>query len=200
MTVYRPELHVTAERGILEGPAGVFRSGDEDSRVWHMFYQYRPTPDAPSRWGHEMSEDDPFSWLDCSDVIAPAGGETNVRAGSVTASGDGVDLYFSSETAAGNTVQIAHVAHVDELCGDDEDDDLAAAERVGAVVEVVAEGVPPGLGTPIYGKLDGELAAAMMSINAVKGVEIGDGFASVAQKAWLQPCVIATQAGSTAPP
>lgn len=135
MTVYRPELHVTAERGILEGPAGVFRSGDEDSRVWHMFYQYRPTPDAPSRWGHEMSEDDPFSWLDCSDVIAPAGGETNVRAGSVTASGDGVDLYFSSETAAGNTVQIAHVAHVDELCGDDEDDDLAAAERVGAVVE-----------------------------------------------------------------
>jgi len=47
---------------------------------------------------------------------------------------------------------------------------------VGAVVEIVAEGVPPGLGAPIYGKLDSELAAALMGINAVKGVEIGDGF------------------------
>jgi chorismate synthase len=53
-----------------------------------------------------------------------------------------------------------------------------AGSSVGAVVEVVAEGVPPGLGAPIYGKLDSDLAAAMMSINAVKGVEIGDGFAA----------------------
>ncbi|MBZ6076231.1 chorismate synthase [Microvirga puerhi] len=51
---------------------------------------------------------------------------------------------------------------------------------IGAVIEVVAEGVPPGLGAPIYGKLDSELAAALMSINAVKGVEIGDGFAAAA--------------------
>src|SRR5258708_21914776 len=49
---------------------------------------------------------------------------------------------------------------------------------IGAVIEIVAEGVPPGLGAPIYAKLDGELAAAMMSINAVKGVEIGAGFAA----------------------
>ena len=47
---------------------------------------------------------------------------------------------------------------------------------IGAVIEVVAEGVPPGLGAPIYAKLDGELASALMGINAVKGVEIGDGF------------------------
>ena len=47
---------------------------------------------------------------------------------------------------------------------------------IGAVIEVVAEGVPAGLGAPIYAKLDGDLAAALMSINAVKGVEIGDGF------------------------
>ncbi|HEU01435.1 MAG TPA: chorismate synthase, partial [Aurantimonas coralicida] len=47
---------------------------------------------------------------------------------------------------------------------------------VGAVVEVVAEGVPAGLGAPIYGKLDSDIAANLMSINAVKGVEIGDGF------------------------
>ncbi|GJE28212.1 chorismate synthase [Methylobacterium organophilum] len=51
---------------------------------------------------------------------------------------------------------------------------------IGAVIEVVAEGVPPGLGAPLYGKLDADLAAAMMSINAVKGVEIGDGFAAAA--------------------
>src|SRR3546814_14881315 len=46
----------------------------------------------------------------------------------------------------------------------------------GAVVEVVAHGVPPGLGSPVYDKLDADLAKAMMSINAVKGVEIGAGF------------------------
>ena len=55
-----------------------------------------------------------------------------------------------------------------------------SGDSVGAKVVAVADGVPPGWGEPIYGKLDGELAAAMMSINAVKGVEIGDGFASVA--------------------
>jgi len=48
----------------------------------------------------------------------------------------------------------------------------------GAVIEIVAEGVPPGLGAPVYGKLDSELAAALMSINAVKGVEIGAGMAA----------------------
>jgi chorismate synthase len=57
-----------------------------------------------------------------------------------------------------------------------------SGDSVGARVDVVADGVPPGWGEPIYGKLDGELAAALMSINAVKGVEIGDGFASAAQK------------------
>jgi chorismate synthase len=51
---------------------------------------------------------------------------------------------------------------------------------VGAVIEVVAENVPGGLGAPVYGKLDADLAGALMSINAVKGVEIGDGFATAA--------------------
>lgn len=49
---------------------------------------------------------------------------------------------------------------------------------IGAVIEIIAENVPAGLGAPIYAKLDGDLAAAMMSINAVKGVEIGAGFAA----------------------
>ena len=53
-----------------------------------------------------------------------------------------------------------------------------AGSSVGAVVECVAEGVPAGWGAPLYAKLDSELAAACMSINAVKGVEIGDGFAA----------------------
>ena len=51
-----------------------------------------------------------------------------------------------------------------------------AGSSVGGVIEVVASGVPAGLGAPIYGKLDQDLASAMMSINAVKGVEIGNGF------------------------
>ena len=55
-----------------------------------------------------------------------------------------------------------------------------AGDSVGAVIEVVASGVPAGLGAPVYGKIDTDLAAAMMSINAVKGVEIGDGFDTAA--------------------
>jgi chorismate synthase len=55
-----------------------------------------------------------------------------------------------------------------------------AGSSVGAVIEVVAEGVPGGLGAPVYGKLDGDLAAALMGINAVKGVEIGAGFGAAA--------------------
>ena len=60
--------------------------------------------------------------------------------------------------------------HLDEL--------RKSGNSVGAVVEVVASGWPAGLGAPIYGKLDSDLAAAMMSINAVKGVEIGAGMAA----------------------
>jgi chorismate synthase len=55
-----------------------------------------------------------------------------------------------------------------------------AGSSIGAVIELQADGVPPGLGAPIYGKLDADIAAALMSINAVKGVEIGDGFGAAA--------------------
>ena len=55
-----------------------------------------------------------------------------------------------------------------------------AHSSVGAVIEVVAQGVPAGIGAPVYGKLDTDLAAAMMSINAVKGVEIGEGMTAAA--------------------
>jgi chorismate synthase len=55
-------------------------------------------------------------------------------------------------------------------------------DSVGARITVMAEGVPPGLGEPVFDRLDAELAHGLMSINAVKGVEIGEGFASVAQR------------------
>jgi chorismate synthase len=53
-----------------------------------------------------------------------------------------------------------------------------AGSSIGAIIEVIAEGIPVGLGAPIYGKLDADLASALMSINAVKGVEIGAGMAA----------------------
>lgn len=62
------------------------------------------------------------------------------------------------------------------------DDLRKEGNSVGAKISVVASGVPVGLGEPIFDRLDAELAHALMSINAVKGIEIGDGFAVVAQK------------------
>jgi chorismate synthase len=57
-----------------------------------------------------------------------------------------------------------------------------SGDSCGARVNVIAQGVPAGWGEPVYGRLDADIAAAMMSINAVKGVEIGAGFASIEQK------------------
>ncbi len=57
-----------------------------------------------------------------------------------------------------------------------------AGDSIGARVTVVAQGVPPGWGEPVFGRLDADIAGAMMGINAVKGVEIGAGFAAVAQR------------------
>ncbi len=57
-----------------------------------------------------------------------------------------------------------------------------AGDSIGARVTVIAEGVPPGLGEPVFGRLDADLASAMMGINAVKGVEIGAGFKAVQQR------------------
>ena len=81
-------------------------------------------------------------------------------------------------------------AHVVEIGGERDaaqwdallDEARAAGDSLGAVVECVAKGVPAGWGAPVYAKLDAELAGAMMGINAVKGVEIGDGFAAARLK------------------
>ncbi|HEX2540564.1 MAG TPA: chorismate synthase [Caldimonas sp.] len=76
---------------------------------------------------------------------------------------------------AANTGDIARIeAYVDEL--------RRAGDSCGARIDVRARGVPVGLGEPLYDKLDADIAHAMMGINAVKGVEIGAGFAAVAQR------------------
>ncbi|MDR2013966.1 MAG: chorismate synthase, partial [Rhodanobacter sp.] len=95
--------------------------------------------------------------------------------------GDLVPRDFAWDTVETNPFFWPDAAMIEEL------EDYVNALRksgdsVGARVTVVADGVPPGWGEPIYGKLDGELASALMSINAVKGVEVGAGFASVAHK------------------
>jgi chorismate synthase len=78
---------------------------------------------------------------------------------------DAVDAnpFFCPDAAAA----VAWAAYLDEV--------RKAGSSIGAIIEVVAEGVPPGWGAPIYGKLDQDIAAAIMSINAVKGIEIGAG-------------------------
>jgi chorismate synthase len=75
-----------------------------------------------------------------------------------------------------------------------------AGSSVGAIVEVFASGVPAGWGAPVYAKLDAEIAAAMMSINAVKGVEIGDGFAAARLTGEENADVMRPGAGAGDPP
>ena len=103
-----------------------------------------------------------------------------------------VDIFAYVSEIGGDAIDYAHfdAAEIDNnpfFCPDPEAakrwETLVDAARLdgsslGAVVECVASGVPAGWGAPLYAKLDSELAAAMMSINAVKGVEIGDGFAA----------------------
>ena len=97
-------------------------------------------------------------------------------AGYVAQLGDIVPAGFDPSVVEGNPFFWPHQAQVPEL--EAYMDALRkSGDSVGARVTVVADGVPPGWGEPIYGKLDGELASALMSINAVKGVEIGDGIA-----------------------
>jgi chorismate synthase len=80
--------------------------------------------------------------------------------------------FFAATGDAGRDRQ--HGNYMDEL--------RKAGDSIGARIDVVAQNIPVGLGQPIYDKLDADIAYAMMGINAVKGVEIGAGFKSVAQK------------------
>lgn len=89
--------------------------------------------------------------------------------------------FVSVDDIDGNAFFAPNAAIVPEL--ENYMDDLRKSlDSVGAKITVTANGVPPGWGEPVFDRLDAEIAYAMMSINAVKGVEIGAGFASVAQK------------------
>jgi len=100
--------------------------------------------------------------------------------GHLTQLGPNVVAFEGWEHVTGNPFFVANATVVPELEAF-MDRLRKSGDSCGARIEVVASGVPVGWGEPVYGKLDSDLAAAMMSINAVKGVEIGAGFAAVAQ-------------------
>jgi chorismate synthase len=104
--------------------------------------------------------------------------EVRIRACLVELGGDAIDRTAFDDSQIDANPFFCPDAAAAERWIDLLDDARKAGSSLGAVVECVAEGVPAGWGAPLYAKLDGELAAAAMSINAVKGVEIGDGFAA----------------------
>ena len=99
-----------------------------------------------------------------------------IRAYLVELGGDPIDRSLFDDAQIDNNPFFCPDAHAAARWEELVDDARKRGSSLGAVIECVAEGVPPGWGAPLYAKLDSELAAAMMSINAVKGVEIGEGF------------------------
>ena len=104
--------------------------------------------------------------------------EVSISAYVVEIGGDPIDRGKFDSAAIGANPFFCPDPSAAERWADLLDEVRKAGSSVGAIVECVATGVPAGWGAPVYAKLDAELAAAMMSINAVKGVEIGDGFAA----------------------
>lgn len=125
---YRPELHVTADHGILNAPAGALRDGD----TWHVFHQYRAEPDGPARWSHHArGGEDGAEWEPYDDVLAPEGDETNVRAGSAVVSPSGVTgLFFTSVTAEGASIALATIDSLAATTETISDDRLAVDTNV----------------------------------------------------------------------
>ena len=106
--------------------------------------------------------------------------DVTVRGALIQVGSRAIDRSRWDWTEIDNNPFFCPAAETANLWADDLDAVRKAGSSVGAIIEVVAEGVPAGWGAPIYGKLDQDLASALMSINAVKGVEIGDGFAAAA--------------------
>ena len=128
--------------------------------------------DAPYRPGHaDYAYDAKYVFRD-----PRGGGRSSARETAMRVAGGAVArLIIPEVTIEARVVEIGGESDAerwDELL----DAARAAGDSLGAVVECVANGVPAGWGAPLYAKLDAELAAAAMGINAVKGVEIGDGF------------------------
>src|SRR5258708_1108254 len=93
-----------------------------------------------------------------------------------------IEVPFESWEAVGANPFFAANSKIVKKLEDFVDQLHESGDSCGARVNVVAEGVPVGWGEPVYGRLDADIAWAMMSINAVKGVEIGAGFAAIEQK------------------
>ena len=154
-----------------------FRPGHADYTYWHKYGVRDPRGGGRSsarettmrvaagviarKWLRERFDVEVYGWL--------------------SQLGDAVPDGFNRDAIETNPFFWPHAAQVPAL--EAQMDALRkSGDSVGARIDVVATGLPPGWGEPVYGKLDGDLAAALMSINAVKGVEVGDGFASVAQR------------------
>ena len=152
--------------------AGAYRPGHADY-AYDMKYGFRDY-----RGGGRSSARETAARVAAGAVARLAIPEVSIRAWVEAIGGDAIDPanfdmdeidrnpFFCPDPAAAARWE----AMVDEA--------RKAGSSLGAVVECVASGVPAGWGAPVYGKLDADLAAAAMSINAVKGVEIGDGFAA----------------------
>ena len=104
--------------------------------------------------------------------------EVSISAYLVELGGDAIDRHRLDPAIAANNPVACPDAEAAERWQTLVEKARKAGSSLGAVVECVATGAPAGWGAPVYGRLDADLAAAMMSINAVKGVEIGDGFAA----------------------
>jgi len=113
-------------------------------------------------------------------VIAALAPDVSIRGALVQIGTQAIDRANWDWSAVGDNPFWCPDATMAGLWGTYLDDIRKAGSSVGAVIEVVASGVPVGLGEPIYGKIDSDLASAMMTINAVKGVEIGTGMAAAA--------------------
>ena len=134
--------------------------------------------DAPHRSGHaDFTYDAKYGFRD-----PRGGGRASARETAMRVAGGAIArLVIPEVEIAARVAEIggeADEGHWDALL----DEARAAGDSLGAVVECVATGVPAGWGAPVYAKLDAELAAAYMGINAVKAVEIGEGFGAARRK------------------
>ena len=156
--------------------AEVFRPGHADYSYWHKYGVRDP------RGGGRSSARETTMRVAAAVIAKRWLAERHgVRVyGYLSQLGELVPRGFDRDAVENNPFFWPDASMVEEL-GTYMDRLRKSGDSVGARVTVVAEGVPPGWGEPIYGKLDAELAAALMGINAVKGVEIGAGFDCVSQ-------------------
>ncbi|HMI40942.1 MAG TPA: chorismate synthase [Sphingomicrobium sp.] len=135
-------------------------------------------PDAPFRSGHaDFAYQAKYGFRDHRGGGRASARETAAR----VAAGAVARLVISEVTIESRMIEIGGEAN-SEWWEAMLDGALEAGDSLGAVVECVAQGVPAGWGAPVYAKLDAELAGACMGINAVKGVEIGEGFGGARSK------------------